>query len=42
MRLQGTSQWILEEPAFLNWPSNTESRILCRFGDPGAGKTIIR
>ena len=48
-RYDGSGRWLAEHPHFLRWADNSSedatengSRILCCYGMPGAGKTIIR
>ncbi|KAL4809416.1 hypothetical protein BDV18DRAFT_157171 [Aspergillus unguis] len=42
-RVEGTGLWLLEDPTFQIWLSSPldGTDLLCCFGDPGAGKTII-
>lgn len=44
-RYDGSGQWLLQHERFLQWVNNSNrdtSRILCCYGMPGAGKTILR
>jgi len=41
-RLRNSGTWVLEHNEFSEWTSDSpESRFLCCYGDPGAGKTFI-
>jgi hypothetical protein len=41
-RVKHTGTWLLNDPKFLDWSSKvTKCQMLCCYGDPGAGKTII-
>ncbi|KAF3389705.1 hypothetical protein DPV78_011774 [Talaromyces pinophilus] len=41
-RVKHTGTWLLNDPKFLDWSSKiAECQLLCCYGDPGAGKTII-
>ena len=36
--LDGSCSWVLEDPAFVNWWTRDNSRLLWIHGDPGMGK----
>ncbi|KAF8146760.1 hypothetical protein K438DRAFT_1627213, partial [Mycena galopus ATCC 62051] len=40
MRVKGTGGWLLADPVFKKWESNSGSTLWCR-GIPGAGKTVL-
>lgn len=40
-RVQGTCQWVLSHPHFLEWQSSDTSRLLWVSGDPGCGKSTL-
>ena len=39
--LDGSCSWVLEDPAFKNWWTRHDSRLLWIHGDPGKGKTMM-
>ena len=39
--LDGSCSWVLEDPAFLNWWTRDDSKLLWIHGDPGKGKTMM-
>lgn len=39
--LEGSCDWIFRDPAFTQWWSDDDSRILWIHGDPGKGKTMM-
>ena len=39
--LEGSCSWVLEDPAFVDWWTHDDSRLLWIHGDPGKGKTMI-
>jgi hypothetical protein len=42
IRVEGTGTWLLEDPEFVLWSSNTpKCRTFCCYGVAGAGKTVI-
>ena len=43
-RLDNTGKWLLEEKCFEEWRDgrDMDDRILCCYGMPGAGKTVMR
>ena len=41
-RVKHTGTWLLNNPKFLDWSAKiAKYQVLCCYGDPGAGKTII-
>lgn len=44
-RLEGTCEWIFENPNFLRWstrsPSRASDQVLCIYGPPGCGKSVL-
>ena len=46
-RLENTGTWLLEDERYCHWQGNDSivqdnDRVLCCYGIPGAGKTVIR
>lgn len=39
--LEGSCSWVLEDPAFIDWWTGYDSRLLWIHGDPGKGKTMM-
>ncbi len=39
--LEGSCSWVLEDPAFVEWWTRDDSRLLWIHGDPGKGKTMM-
>ena len=39
--LEGSCSWVLEDPAFVDWWTRDDSRLLWIHGDPGKGKTMM-
>ena len=39
--LQGTGQWLLQDPKFLAWQNESASSILWLHGIPGSGKSKL-
>ena len=39
--LDGSCSWVLEDPAFVDWWTRDDSRLLWIHGDPGKGKTMM-
>lgn len=39
--LEGSCSWVLEDPAFADWWTRKDSRLLWIHGDPGKGKTMM-
>ena len=39
--LEGSCSWVLEDPAFVDWWTHDDSRLLWIHGDPGKGKTMM-
>ena len=39
--LEGSCSWVLEDPAFVEWWTCDDSRLLWIHGDPGKGKTMM-
>jgi hypothetical protein len=39
--LEGSYYWVLNNPNFLQWRSDPQSRLLWVIGDPGKGKTML-
>ena len=39
--LDGSCSWVFEDPAFVDWWINENSRIIWVHGDPGKGKTMM-
>lgn len=40
-RVDGTCQWFLEHPTFVQWRDSTKSSLLWVSADPGAGKSVL-
>jgi ankyrin repeat domain-containing protein 50 len=40
-RVDGTCQWFLEHPSFVQWRDSTKSSLLWVSADPGAGKSVV-
>jgi ankyrin repeat protein len=40
-RVDGTCEWILEQPEFTAWRDDTDPRLLRLVGPPGIGKTMV-
>ena len=39
--LEGSCSWVIEDPAFVSWWDQEDSRFLWIHGDPGKGKTMM-
>ena len=39
--LEGSCSWVLSDPAFVDWWTRDDSRLLWIHGDPGKGKTMM-
>ncbi|KAF3933487.1 hypothetical protein ABW19_dt0206929 [Dactylella cylindrospora] len=40
-RVKSSGQWLLRTPAFLDWSTSSDNRILRIVGCPGSGKTVL-
>ncbi|MCJ1359347.1 MAG: hypothetical protein MMC33_009349 [Icmadophila ericetorum] len=40
-RVEGTCRWVLNDPRYIHWISETKSSLLWISGHPGSGKTIL-
>lgn len=41
LRVDGTCQWALQHPRFINWQRNEHSNLLWISADPGCGKSVL-
>ena len=41
LRHKGTGQWLLEHDSYVAWKGQQDSAILCLYGIPGCGKSVL-